>query len=203
VLPRELGDLARHRRGEEQRLTLRRKARHHSPELGSEAHVQHPVRLVEDQHLDVVESRGSGVEVIDQTSWRRDEDRPALTQGLALTFLRHTADDHRGAHPGLTAERIHRLRDLHRELPGGREHQRAGAGLSGEPLEHRQEVRRGLSGPGGGAPDDVGPGQRRRDGLALDGGGSGEPGRAHRTERGGGQTEGMEIGSRDLLCGHV
>ena len=39
--------------------------------------------------------------------------------------------------------------------------------------------------------------------CALDGGGSGEPGRAHRAERGGGQTEGMEIGSRDLLCGHV
>ena len=80
-----------------------------------------------------------GVEVIDQTSWRCDEDRPALTQGLALPFLRHTADHHRGAHPGLAAERIDRLRDLHRELPRGREHQRAGAGLSGQPLEHRQE----------------------------------------------------------------
>ena len=203
VLLRELGDLTGHGGGEEQRLALRRQPRHHPAELGSEPHVQHPVGLVEDQDLDVVETCGAGVEVIDQPAWRGDEDGPPLAEGLALALLGDAADDHCGAHPGLAAQGVDGLRDLQRELTGGREHQRPGAGLACEALEHGEEIGRGLAGAGRGAADDVGSGQRGRDRLRLDGSGSGEPGRRHRAERGGREAQGMEIESRDWLCGHV
>ena len=71
---------------------------------GSEAHVEHPVRLVEHQNLDVVEAGRPRVEVIHQPAGRGDEDRPALAERLALALLGHAADDDRGAHPRLAAE---------------------------------------------------------------------------------------------------
>src|SRR5215210_898746 len=61
--PRQLLDLARHGRGEEQRLPLRGELGEDAPDGGQEAHVEHPVGLVEHQHLDVREVERAALDV--------------------------------------------------------------------------------------------------------------------------------------------
>jgi hypothetical protein len=69
---------------------------------------------------------------------------------------------------------VDRLGDLHRQFPGGHQHERHrrpllhGAPLGGEPFEDRQRERRGLAGAGGGLAEQVVAGHHRRDGFALD-----------------------------------
>jgi hypothetical protein len=78
IPPREVRHLSGHRRREEQRLTITRDGGQDAVELGLEPHVQHPVRLVEDQQLDVTERDVPGLEMVDEPpgvamrSWGRE-----------------------------------------------------------------------------------------------------------------------------------
>ena len=64
VLHRDLAGLAVKRGGEEERLTILRAERNHAVDCWAEAHVEHPVGFVENQHLDVVETEGAAAEQI-------------------------------------------------------------------------------------------------------------------------------------------
>ena len=68
VAARQLADLAVERRGEEHRLALRRQHAHDPVDLRLEAHVEHPVGLVEHEHRD---ARRSSISCRSARSCRR------------------------------------------------------------------------------------------------------------------------------------
>ena len=72
VRGRELGHLAAHGGREEHRLARPGQPLEDVGELGLEPHVEHPVGLVEHQHLDVVEARRPLLEVVHEPAraWR-------------------------------------------------------------------------------------------------------------------------------------
>lgn len=86
---------------------------------------------------------------------------------VQLQVHRRTADQHRRAESQAAADAVQRLIHLDREL-AGREHDKPHALRDGEPLEHRDAEREGLSRAGLRHADDVLPLDRDRDGLLLD-----------------------------------
>ena len=101
-----LADLLRHRRREEQVLPLARQRAEDAPDVGQEAHVEHVVGLVEDEHVDVRRSRARGC-------WIRSSRRPgqaiddlgSAPQGVDLALRRDAAEDDRGLDPRVRASR--------------------------------------------------------------------------------------------------
>ena len=73
VAARQLADLAVERRREEHRLALVGQHADDPVDLRLEAHVEHPVGLVEDEHLDRVDRDQPAVDEILQAAGRRDE----------------------------------------------------------------------------------------------------------------------------------
>src|SRR5215471_17327429 len=110
----KLGDLAGHGGGEEKGLPACGQPGEDPPQLWSKAHVQHPVGLIEDEDLDLVEPRGAGLEMIDEATRGGDDQRPTLTKLLALAFGRNATDDHRRPRSGRAAQEIDRASDLDR-----------------------------------------------------------------------------------------
>ena len=134
ILPRQRVHLGRHRRAEEQRLTIRRDLRDDAIDLRREAHVEHAVRLVQHEHLEVVEHHVLPLEVVDQSARRRDDDVHAAAQLLLLRVERHAAVDrhHRDVGVrGVAAEALLHLHDdrlaqiLSRQRLDFRRHRRA------------------------------------------------------------------------------
>ena len=163
----EIGNLSGHRRGEERRLSVAREGGQDAGELGLEPHVQHPVRLVEDQELDVAketfrDSRWSmsrpGVAM---TSWGREWS--ATARGHA-----HPTDDQGRAHAAGRSEAGGVLVDLDGQLARRSEHQRPRPLLAGETLHQRKDEGGSLAGAGGGEADDVLARKGRGDRSGLD-----------------------------------
>ena len=97
VLPEVLAaaaDLAVERRGEEHRLPSPGQAGDDPVDLRLEAHVEHPVGLVEDQHPDRVERDDLPLDQVLEPPWRGDED-VGLARGLRLRADRDPAVDGR------------------------------------------------------------------------------------------------------------
>ena len=165
----KLGHLAGHRGGEELRASL---ARDHLEDLVNlllEVEVEQPVRLVEAEHLKLLEAEALGVgEVVNDATGGADDDVRPLAE---LDGLRHHVDP---AHedPALDAdaraERLELLGNLDGELARGREHEgEESLGLVEELLEDGKRERAGLTGARLGETDDVLALQRLRDGLCL------------------------------------
>jgi hypothetical protein len=147
-----------------------------------EAHVEHPVGLVENEHLDVADLGLAGLQVVEQAARRRDQDVERTAQRLQLRAVGHAADDGGDAQPRhVAAVGLRRLGDLDRELARRRQHEDAravhdallaplgGIGARGEDaLQRRQHERGGLAAAGGGGDHQVGAGDRRRDRGGLD-----------------------------------
>ena len=70
----ELRDVGRHGRREEQRLARLRQQRDDLPHVADEAHVEHPVGLVEDEDLDAVEPDMALPDQVEQPPRRRHQD---------------------------------------------------------------------------------------------------------------------------------
>ena len=145
VAPRQLADLAVERRGEEHRLAVAGEAADDPIDLRLEAHVEHPVGLVEHEDLDRIERDQLAVEEILQAARRRDEDL-RLAGVLGLLAERHAAVDGDGAQPANRGDRLDRLRHLRGQLAGRHEHERADGGRAAlEPLDDRDAEREGLT----------------------------------------------------------
>ena len=138
VRARELGNLAVERGREEHRLALARKPADDRVDLGLKAHVQHPIRLVEDEDADAVEVHEAAVRKILEPARRRDEDVRVL-RGLPCADTEvppYTAVTLRpvGAPNGLEL-----LRHLCRELSCRDEDEGRGTGVPGvEALDDRR-----------------------------------------------------------------
>jgi hypothetical protein len=162
---------------EEEALPLAGEPAEDALDVGQEAHIEHAVGLVEDEDLHRREARVGVVQVVEEAAGGGDEDLDRGAEGPLLRRHADAAEDRRALEPGVARQVVELRRGLRRELAGGREHQHARPGrgplrpAGAEAGEGRQEEGRGLAAAGHGAGHEVAAGERRRDGLALDGGG--------------------------------
>jgi len=184
-LLREARDVAHEGRAVHHGLACRRQMVGDRRDVVDEAHVEHAIGFVEDEHLDVVEHGLAALQMVDQPARRRDQDVERPAQGLELRRIGNAADDRRDAHAGdMAAIDRGRLGDLQGELARRREDEDARsvdgalfAPLAGigarreDAAERRQDERRGLAAAGRSGDHQVAPGERRRDGGRLDVGG--------------------------------
>ena len=124
----EAGDLGRHGRGEERRLPARVQRGDDLPHRLDEAHVEHAVGLVEHDEAGLVEHDRAVVHQVGQPARRGDDDVDAAGHRPDLGAARHAAEDEQRGEPGAAGEGAEGRLDLHRELAGRGEDQRA-AGL--------------------------------------------------------------------------
>ena len=140
------------------------------------AHIQHPVGLVQDKDLQPGEVQQLLLVEVGQAAGRGHQDIHTPAQPLHLGGLAHAAENDGGAQLQALAVGLKALLDLEGQLPGGGENEGAdGPALDGpgvEPLEDWGGKGTGLACTGLGAAQYVPPGEGRRDGLFLDGGGA-------------------------------
>ena len=150
--------LGGHGRREQQGLACRRvgERRDDAPDVGPEAHVHHPIRLVEHQRIELVERDRAVPHVIHQPAWRRHDDVHARLQRTLLLIHRHAAVDGNAGQIGVIRESLNVVFNLHGELAGRRQNQHAGvAALLGrrgprpqQAVQDRQQEGCGLAGAG-------------------------------------------------------
>jgi hypothetical protein len=201
-LLRERRDGAGHGRGEQEGLPPGRELLQDALDVRQEAHVQHAIGLVEHQHLEAVEPGVGHAHVVEQPAGRCDDDVHAAPEGRLLRAHAHAAEDGRAGQPRVAGELAAMLVDLGRELAGGGDDQgaRDAAGEPDQPLQNRQQERRGLAAAGHGAGEHVAAGHGGGDGVTLDGGRGLEAQGRDATEQIGVEPEfGERHGASDLL----
>src|SRR5450759_867865 len=170
-LLRELRDRRRHRGREEERLAVLGKVPEDAADIGQEAHVQHPVRLVEDEDLDARELRVAEAEVVEKAARRRDDHVDAAPERVLLRAHSDAAENGRAGKRRVDRERLEVLVDLRRQLARGREDERArrAARLRHETVKDGEHERGGLTAARHRAGEDVTAFHRGRNGVVLDG----------------------------------
>ena len=118
-------DLPRHRRREEEGLPLRGQLVDDAPDVVDEAHVEHPVGLVEDERFDGPQLHESLRHQVEEASGRGDEDVDPPPERLRLRPLVDAAEDDGVLEGGVPAVRAEALRDLGGQLPRRRQHEDA------------------------------------------------------------------------------
>ena len=93
---RETLDLLGNGGRKEKRLTFLRTFLDNASDIGKESHVEHPVYLVEDKHLEIVETNLTLLHEIKQSARRGDDDVSPFLQGLALCTVTNAAEDDDG-----------------------------------------------------------------------------------------------------------
>ena len=138
-----------------------------------EAHVQHPVCLVQHHGLHLVQPDGAALHVIHEAARGGHHDLGLLFQGVDLPVDGGPAVEADGAYPLLELAQIPQLLlDLHRQLPGGGQHQALHVGALGvDVLHHGDAEGKGLARAGGGLGNDILPLHEIGDRPRLDGGG--------------------------------
>ena len=145
-------DLGRHGGREEQRLPLPGEHCDEPPDIVDEAHVEHPVGLIEDEEFRVFERDRPASAKIDEPSRRGHQDIDALREVTDLAADRDAADDEGDLHPEVAPVRLEAIGDLAGKFPCRAQHQHAAALLRGAPMvegkamENRQGKRGGLAG---------------------------------------------------------
>ena len=180
-----LGDLAGRaleRGREEQRLALAGGAVDDPVDGGLEAHVEHPVGLVEDEDADVLEDDDAAGDQVLEAAGSGDED-VGLADGLDLRSEADAAVDGGDLQALRLGDRADVFDDLTGELAGRGEDQGADAALLGrEPLDHRDAEGERLAGAGRRLDEQVVPGERVADDQLLDGEGMGDVTARERTD---------------------
>ena len=80
----EILDLAGHGRREEEILATSRQCREDPADIGKESHVEHPIRLVENDYFDSAEVDLSAIDVVEETTWCCDEQVESSRQATSL-----------------------------------------------------------------------------------------------------------------------
>ena len=177
-------DVRGHRGREEQVLPLGGDGLDDLADLRPEAHVEHPIGLVQDEDLDVAEVRDPALHQVEQTTGGCDEHVDPTLERLGLRLVAHAAV-HDG-HPvlGVLGHLEGDLLDLAGEFARGGDHERTGAARLGrDALHQRQHERCGLAGAGLGTAHDVAAFEYHRDRIALDGGRAGVAHGCHGLEK--------------------
>ena len=167
-------------------------------DVGQEAEVEHLVRLVEHDGLDVREVEVALLHQVDQATGRAHDDLDAALEGLDLGLVGAAAVHRENARRAVLGGDVEVLRDLDGELARRGDDEGLGlslrrevvpTGLAGaeKMLKQRDAESEGLAGSGLGLPDDVVSVERDRQGHFLDGKGVDDaaPGRGPRRCPGG------------------
>jgi hypothetical protein len=170
---RELADLARLRGREKEGLALAGKSLRDATDVGDEAHVEHAVGLVEDEHLHLGEIHLAVAHEVEEPSGGSDQDVDAAAQRRYLGPLADASEDDLAADaaPGRVAPEA--LGDLRGELARRGQHQgaerpAATVGLDAQELvEDGESEGSGLSGAGLGAGEQVAGLEGVGDGVSL------------------------------------
>ncbi len=140
-----------------------------------EAHIEHPIGLVQDQHLEAREIDRPALQMVDQSARRPDDDVDRARQLLHLHAIGHAAQDRDGVEAHELGEHPYGIEDLAGKFPGRRQHQDArtahpalGLRGKGDALQGRQHESGGLAGAGLGGADEVATGHDRWQGGRLD-----------------------------------
>ena len=173
----ELPDLARHGRGEQQRLPRLRQGGDDRADIADEAEVQHAVGLIQHKMRDLVEQQVARVHQVADAPWRANDDVRAAAHALLLRPAADAAEDDAGEDRLTGGEAADGGVDLQRQFPRRRQDQHTGveragpAARGGKVLKDRQREGRGLARAGLRDAEQVMAGEKRRDGAGLDGGG--------------------------------
>ena len=198
----------RHGGREQQRLAVGRKLRDDAHDVLDEAHVEHPVGLVENDVVDFGQRQGTLVQQVEQTARRRDDDVDAAAHRLDLRTDRDTAEDHVMGQLGAGGVGFDVAGDLRGELAGRgqdedlrRLRSRATA-LGDQRVDDGQREGRGLAGAGLGDTQNVAALHDRRNRLGLDRRRLGDVETRKRGKKRVGEAERLEIGmGQDMPCG--
>ena len=118
-------------------------------DVDDEAHVEHPIRLVEDDGMDPIEAELAATDEVEDASRRADHDLRAVLERGDLAVHARAAVDGDGADVAELAEALDLLRDLHAELAGRGQDQRLHPERGGiDLLDDRDPERGGLAGAG-------------------------------------------------------
>ncbi|MNP27049.1 hypothetical protein D3C76_1199350 [compost metagenome] len=90
----------------------------------NEAHIEHPVSLIQYEQLYMLEVSMLLRDQIDQTAWSSNQNICAQCQSTFLRSLRDTADNRRRADTGKLAVDLNILINLQRQLAGWGKNQR-------------------------------------------------------------------------------
>ena len=165
-------DFRPHRGGEEQRLPGGGQQRDDPLNIRDEAHVEHPVRLVDHQHAGIGQQDQATLEHIEQTARRRDQHIDAAVEHFLLIGHALAADDEGVGQFQVFAVLNKVLRHLQREFARRLQDQAARhprpRPRAAENVEHRQGEPRRLAGAGLRYPHHVPRHQDDGDRLFLD-----------------------------------
>ena len=125
ILARQRLDFGRHGGAEQQRLTVARHLFDNAVQLRREAHVEHAIRFVEHQRLEIREIDVALLEVIEQSSRRGHHDVDAAAQRTLLRFVPNAAKHRDHIHRSVLGILANALLDLETQLAGRRENQNA------------------------------------------------------------------------------
>ena len=167
----QLRDRRRHRRREEERLALRGQVLQDAADVREEAHVEHAVRLVEHEDLEVIELRVREAEVVEQAARasRPGCRRPCGTRAPAVPSRRRRRRRPRTAACGPSSS-LACSWICAASSRVGRQDERAGraALLADQPVQDRKQEGGRLAAAGHGAGEHVAPLHGGRDGVVLD-----------------------------------
>ena len=167
-------DFRRHGRREEQGLAREGEEFADALDVGDEAHIEHAVRLVDDEDFDAVEQKLAAREMIEQAAWRGDHHIGAAIELAILILVGHPADQKRHGEIVVLAEDLEMLGDLCGKLARRLQDQRARHARSCPPTlqsrQHRQHEGCRLAGASLRDAEHVASGDGVRYSLGLDGG---------------------------------
>jgi hypothetical protein len=189
-LLREPLHLGGHGGAEEEGLTALGELREHAADVREEAHVEHAVGLVEDEHLELGHAGPGVLQVVEEAAGGGDDEVDAGLEGLLLRGVADAAEHRRAAEPRVLREAFELGEDLRRELAGRGEDEgpRRAARARQETVEDREEEGGGLAAAGHRRGDQVAAGDAGGNRLLLNGG------RAHEAEVGdAAQERGIEL----------
>ena len=156
-------------RGEKEGLTVTRHLRHDAVDGRAEAHVEHPVGLVEREHSDAVEPDGATRNQVLEPAGCGDDD-VGLAGELDLALEADAAVDGCDREGARGCDVADLLDDLAGQFARGCEHECRGALVRGlDPLDQRYAERERLARPGRGFHEYVVAGQRVGNHRRLDG----------------------------------
>ena len=142
----------RHGGAEEQGLTWLRDVAKDPPDVRQEAHVQHPVRFVQNQILQPREGGIAPGEVVQQSAGRGDDDVDTPAQRSLLRAHADSAEDGCGLEPGVSGQPLEVVQDLEGQLPSGGRPPGHGEWAKGRRRSCRSPWRHTPRGPGPAGP---------------------------------------------------
>jgi hypothetical protein len=167
----QLLDGARQGGGKENGLAFFRHGLKDEFDIVAEAHVEHDVGFVEDDHFDFVEAQGAAAHMVHNAAGSADDDLGALLEAEELAFVGLAAVNGEGVDAALEeGEFVDFFGDLDGEFASGAEdNDLDGAERRVHFLDGGDSEGRGLAGARLGLADDISTGKEHGDGFGLNG----------------------------------